>query len=391
MPLHGPEYETAKRIAFTGPEAVRAALGASAATRPELLYFLAGDQAASVRAAVAGNGATPPQADRLLAGDEDPAVRAVLGRKLAALAPELSREEQDRLSRLSWQTLCALVADAAVRVRAAIADAVAEMPDAPHALILRLAKDAEMPVAEPLIRLSPLLTEEDLLALVAAPAVPATVTAVARRPGISEAISDAIVARADHGSITALLENASAAIREATLDGLIAGAAEQAVWQAPLVQRPALSPQAIRALAEIVADRLLQVLANRPDLDPAVTAELRSRVAQRMASGQHRPDATETAFQEAAAEGDRARMIAILAEAAHQGIGAIHCAIELRSAKGLVALCWRAGFAPTTAVTAQVTLGQVATHALLHPPPEGGWPLAADEMGWQLDLLVNAG
>ena len=40
------------------------------------------------------------------------------------------------------------------------------MPDAPRDLILRLARDAAMEVAEPVIRFSPLLTEDDLLALI---------------------------------------------------------------------------------------------------------------------------------------------------------------------------------------------------------------------------------
>ena len=63
--------------------------------------------------------------------------------------------------------LAELVEDEAVRVRAAIADVVKDMPQAPRELILRLAHDSAVPVSEPVIRLSPLLTTEDLLALLA--------------------------------------------------------------------------------------------------------------------------------------------------------------------------------------------------------------------------------
>ena len=151
-------------------------------TQPELLYYLAGDGSPTVRGAVAGNAAAPAQTDWLLGKDADPAVRAALGRKLAPRAAALSIAD-DRLGAIAWQALCTLAEDVAIHVRAIIAEELKAMPDAPHGLILRLAGDAAMEVAEPVIRLSPMLSEEDLLALVAAPPVPNTLAAIARRPG----------------------------------------------------------------------------------------------------------------------------------------------------------------------------------------------------------------
>lgn len=222
-----PAYEAAKRVAGEGAEPDRAALAGGPGTPPELLYYLAGDAAFAVRAAVAANAGTPPQADRVLATDEDPRIRAILGRKGAGLAPSLGGGAQDRLRRLAWETLCRLAEDAAAVVRAMIAEEVKAMPDAPRDLVLRLARDTAMAVAEPVIRFSPVLTEADLLALVLGPPVPETVTAVARRPGLSEAVADAIAAAGDPEAVAALLGNPGAALREATLDALIAGAAER--------------------------------------------------------------------------------------------------------------------------------------------------------------------
>ena len=176
-----PSYEAAKRIVAEGTEAERIALASRPDAAPEILYFLAADGKLTVRAAVAANAATPAQADSMLAGDGDPRVRAVVGRKLAPRAPVLAGAK-DRLHTLAWSTLCELAADAAVMVRAVIAEELQAMPDAPRDLILRLARDAAMEVAAPVIRFSPLLTEDDLLALIEAPPVPETVTAVARRP-----------------------------------------------------------------------------------------------------------------------------------------------------------------------------------------------------------------
>src|SRR5207248_85745 len=133
-------------------------------------------------------------------------------------------------------------------------------------------------------RLSPLLTPEDLVALVSSPPAPETVTAVARRPHLAEAVSDAVAATADTAAIRSLLTNGSAAIREATLDSLIAQSAQHVEWHEPLVRRPLLPPHAARALSGIVATRLLEVLAERGDLDHELTEELRRRLTDRLST-----------------------------------------------------------------------------------------------------------
>jgi hypothetical protein len=393
-------YTEATRIARSGTEAERTALAARPGTAPELLYFLAGDSAVSVRAAVAANARTPPQADRILAADDDQRVRAILGRKLAGLAPLLGGQSQDRLQRIAWDTLCRLAADAAVMVRAMIADEVKAMPDAPRELILELARDVSMLVAEPVIRFSPLLTEEDLLTLVKAPPVPETLAAVARRPDIGERISDVIADSDDADAVTALLGNASAAIREATLDAVIARAGARIAWQEKLVARPSLPPRAAQALAHCVADHLLEALAARPELDRAQAAALREGLSRRLASGagakgadatvQAVPFSADQAFAAVAGGGDRGGIIRILSTRAGVTEDAVQRAVRLRSAKGLVSLCWKAGMTPRCALQAQTILAGIAPALAMGPTAEGGWPMRDDEMSWQIDMLVES-
>ncbi|TCZ59877.1 DUF2336 domain-containing protein [Roseicella aquatilis] len=383
-----PAYEDAKRLAAQGTEAERVALASSADAPPEILYFLACDGRLPVRAAVAANAATPAQGDSLLAGDGDPRVRAMVGRKLAPRAPQLAGAK-DRLRALAWKTLCDLAADTAVMVRAVIAEELQAMPDAPRDLILRLARDAAMEVAAPIIRFSPLLTEDDLLALVEAPPVPETVTAVARRPRLSERLSDAVATRAETGAITALLENDSAAIQERTLDTLIALAATRQDWQDRLVRRSGLPPRATLALAAVVVDHLLEPLASRTDLDPTLARVLRARVdlrLERRSSGQLPP---ELAFEEASLRGDQVTMLRLLADLAGVSARAVEHVAQLHSSKALVSLCWKAGFSPRCALAAQTVLGHIAPSAVLAPSPEGGWPLNEVEMHWQIELLVE--
>jgi len=382
-------YEAAKRVARGGDEAARTALAVRPTTPPELLYFLATDSVPLVRAAVAANAATPPQADRRLAEDADPRIRGLLGRKLAPLAPRLAFERQDRLRGVAWDTLLKLAADTAVSVRAIIADELKDLPDAPRELILRLAHDASMDVAEPVIRCSPVLTDDDLLRLVQQPPVWETVTAVARRPGLSEALTDAIVAAARPAAIAALLENSSAAIREATLDGLVADAAAHTGWQESLVARPVLSAAATHALATAIADHLLEKLASRPDLDPAVTALLQARIAKRLATAVPMAPPTKgaAAFLEASQQGDRHAMRRVLAKAAKVPPTLVERAERMRSPKALLGLAYAAGFSPALGLLSQTVLAGLSPQEAMPPTEAGGWPIGEDELRWQVEAL----
>ncbi|MBX9700567.1 MAG: DUF2336 domain-containing protein, partial [Acetobacteraceae bacterium] len=313
---------------------------------------------------------------------------------LAGLAPLLAGQSQDRLRRLAWETLCRLAADAALAVRAMIAEEVKAMPDAPRALVLQLARDVAMEVAEPVIRFSPLLTEADLLGLVSNPPVGETLAAVARRPAIGEAISDAIAATEDAEAVAALLENPSAAIREATLDAVIARAGAHLSWQERLVARPSLPPRAALALTQCVAEHLLEALAARPELTPEQAGLLRESVARRLAARDDSP-APETApgdraFAAVARGGNQAEAIRLLSHRAGVSEEAVQRAVRLRSSKGLVSLCWKAGMTPRCAVQAQTVLAGIAPALALGPSPDGGWQLREEEMAWQLGMLAEA-
>jgi uncharacterized protein (DUF2336 family) len=387
-------------------EARRVRLSADAHAGTDALLALANDRSVTVRAALALNPASPPKVARALARDPDERVRILLARRLAALMPGLAAAEQARLQQETYETLTALVADAAVRVRAAVADVLKDMPQAPHPLILQLAQDPAVMVSAPIIRFSPMLTTDDLLALIANASAPGTVAAVAGRSGINTQVSDAIAATADSAAIRALLCNHTAQIREATLDALVASAADHQEWHEPLVRHPMLPPRAARALADIVTAHLLEVLGQRADLPPSVAAELHSRLAARLdaaAPVRHEPtvdDAlaeahalaragrlNEDAALEAARRGDTRLAAALLAVAAGMPVSVVDRAASLRSAKGLVSLAWKAGFSMRVGAAMQTLLGRLGPEATLPAGPGDGFPLAIEEMRWQLDFL----
>ena len=415
MTLNG-ETATATRARqqnSASDEAMRVRLGASAETAPEILVVLASDTTVTVRAAVAINLATPPAVDALLASDADERVRTLLARKLGALVPSLSPDRRDALREQACATLAMLVEDEAVRVRAAIADVVKELPTAPRELILRLARDVALSVSEPVIQLSPLLTLEDLLALVTSPPAQCTALAVARRPKLPEILCDAIAATNRTDAIAAMLANGSAAIREATLDALVGRAHEHQTWHEPLVRRPTLSAKAARTLSDIVTNQLLGVLAGRADLEPNLARTIHHRLTERLHSergmfsqsaetvpqtpvaiARHLQDQNkldEAALLAATHRGEARLACAMIAVAGDIPVAVVERAATLRSTKGLISLIWKAGFSMRVAPPVQLLLARVAPAALLNDTSQNGFPLSLEEMRWQIDFLMRTG
>ena len=357
-------------------EATRVRAGANTRASEEMLLRLAEDPSPMVRATIALNPAAPDQVVTILARDADERVRVFLARRLAAMVPTLSGNEQARLRDKTYETLLMLVADEAERVRAVVAEELQSMPNAPRELILRLALDRSVMVCEPVLLFSPMLTPTDLVALATAEPAHFRGAIIARRPNIPESVSDAIAGSANNLTIQALLSNQSAQIREATLDALAERASEHpdwhSDWHAPLVRRPTLSAKAAQALSEVVAAHLLDVLAQRADLDPRLRRTLHARLAARLArpalgqswtvQGAHTGLATEHVLLEALRQGDVRLATETLALAATVKVSVIEHVSALRSAKGLVSLVWKAGFSMRGGAAVQSLLARL-------PPP----------------------
>jgi len=391
-------------------EAARVRLGAAPDTAPDVLRSMACDPSVTVRAAVAMN-PVAGDADHLLAQDQDERVRTLLARKLASLLPGLAAVERDALRERALATLHRLVSDEAVRVREAIASVLKDIPEAPRSIILQLARDSETQVFDPVVRLSPLLGSDDLLALLAGSPARDVAISVAARPGLPEEVADAVAKSHNVPAVTALLANSTAAIREATLDMLAAAGAPHEAWHEPLVARPRLSERAARALSGYVAADLLEVLAGRADLTVALARHLRERLDARLnptaPRGRSDPDIDqamqeaqrmavegrldETALLAAVHRGEARMATAILALAADVPASVVDRATTPRSAKGLIALVWKAGFTMQVAVPLQTLLARLNSSAIIRPAPGGGFPLAVDEMRWKIDVLRDMG
>lgn len=271
-------YEQEKEVARHPDAVVRKDLAGRQDARPEILYFLAADPSSDVRRAVAENPTSPRQAKQLLATDSDDEVRLVLAHKIGRLVPDLDSMEASQLQELTIDILTTLAQGQLPLVRQVIAEEIKNATQVPKSIVAKLARDVEAVVSAPVLQYSVLLTDDDLLEVVAGARQPAVLASVARRTQLSPAVCDAIVATGDEGSIASLLANHGAQIREDTLDRVIEAAPAHQPWHQPLVRRPTLSAPAVRRIAGFVAAALLDELAARSDLDSETERYVRQRV-----------------------------------------------------------------------------------------------------------------
>lgn len=405
-------YEEARELAGHQDPAVRATLAAHPEVRPEILYFLSEDKSAEVRREVAANPATPPQAHPTLAADQDEQVRASLAAKIARLAPGLSAHEQDRLRRATYDALEVLARDNIAKVREILSEALKDVANAPPEVIRRLARDAEIAVAAPVLQFSPVLTDDDLLDVIADSPVAGALAAISKRSTVNVRVADAIAATDDTDAIAVLLANPSAQIREETLDRLADRAADIETWHQPLCQRPKLPPRTAAKLARFVAANLLQALAARHDLDRDAAVAVAAQVAKRLDEMETAPpkraeprksndeaatlirvrqlrergQLDESTVDTALSGNDPTFVICALAVLAELPVGLVRKTVATQSAKGIVAIAWKGGLSVTLAEQLQTKLLRLPPSRLLRGH-DGTFPLAADEMTWQLEFL----
>jgi uncharacterized protein (DUF2336 family) len=370
---------------------------------PDVLHYLATHGAPATRAAVAANLVAPAATNRLLADDEDEDVRAELAAKIARLMPGLSARESSHVFALTIETLECLARDAAVRVRAILAEEIKSLDCIPHNIVLRLAHDLSTVVAAPILQYSPLLSDTDLMEIIACGQVQEVLTAIAKRRPVSEPVSDRLVQSLDVSAVAALLVNPDANIRKDTLDRIVDQAEEISAWHMPLSLRADLSARAIRRIAALVGASILERLAARNDLSEAtrthLNRELRARLAEPpvpadtispadMVAAARKDGRLDGLFVEQAAQaGQREVVVLALAQLANITEQTVKKILAAGGAKPIVSLVWHTHLSMRVAFKIQTFIMKLPTRDIL--PARGGvsFPLSKEEMRWHLNYF----
>jgi uncharacterized protein (DUF2336 family) len=417
--LHGQKvtYEQARDLLDHPDVEIRRALAARDDLEPEIIYYLANDPDTEVRRLVARNDASPAKASLLLAADDSDDVRCEVAERLGRLVPGLPHDQTERTWRTVHQALNLLARDQLPRVRRALAEALKTLPDAPRDVICKLARDRDSSVAVPVLEFSPVLTDDDLIEVIKASPLTASLAAISRRVNVGEEVSKAIVGSGDTEAIAALLRNQSAQIREETLDLIIDAAPAYPTWHDPLVHRQKLAGKAALRIAEFVAESLLKQLAARQDFDSATTAALTHMVKKRLGAEQHAsavdelaqaldPEALALAARQAtgfhakgklttegvmriAEEGLSSMVIAALAQRARLDVQVVAEVVRSASAKGMLAVAWAGDFSADDAVILQIKVARIPPADVIKPRA-GVIDAAQSELEWQLGLFKDA-
>lgn len=200
----------------------------------------------------------------------DVAVRTETARHVGALlsTPTLSASER----RTALAILERLVQDVEQEVREALAVHVARCALLPPELARKIAEDVDA-VALPFLRVSPALSDADLVAIIAAGNVSKQV-AIAARPSVSPGVTEVLIGTGRPSVVTALLENDGAAITEAGYHTIMDEYEEDDRVQRLMVARPALPLAIAERLIAVVSETLRERLVENHALPSQVADEL---------------------------------------------------------------------------------------------------------------------
>ncbi len=397
-------YEEARAALETHAHRARHFLAGQSEIEPEILYYLAGDQAVEVRRSVAANPATPQKANQVLARDSDDDVRCELAKKIGRLVPGLDPHEAHRVRELAIEVMERLANDSLPRVRAILAEEIKSARNVPAHIVRRLAHDLELIVSAPILEYSPLLSDDDLVEIIAGARVEGKLSAIARRASVGAAVSDAVVASLDVSAVAALLTNPNAQIREDTLDRIIENAAEVEAWHLPVVLRADLSVRAVRRIAGFVASALVAQLQARSGLDEETAALLAKRARERIEVESLSEDAgavearAAAAVQEAVNEGrlddefvlaaidsgDRRLVACAMSCLARMPKPIVDRILLSQSGKAITALVWRAQLSMRVAVKIQTALAHLSSSKVILAREGVHFPLSPEEIAWHL-------
>jgi uncharacterized protein (DUF2336 family) len=252
------------------------------------------------------------------------------------------------------------------------------------------------------VEYSPLLSDTDLIEIIATAKVDEVISAVARRKPVNAEVADAIVASLDIPAISTLLANPHASVREKAMDSIVEQAEKIEALQQPLTMRSDLSKRAIWRLASFVGANLIEQLMMRYGLDEEIKLQLNKELRARLQED-HPAESTpldrartdvaavlaagklDEAFVDSCANaGQRDAVVLSLAALAKVPEATVRKIIQSGSAKPVIALVWHAGLSMRVAFKIQSFVMKLTAKELLPARAGVHFPMTEDEMRWHL-------
>jgi uncharacterized protein (DUF2336 family) len=200
----------------------------------------------------------------------------------AEVAEKVSREiDSASLSqaelRIAHDIVRIMAQDAELAVRQALSQSLRSARQLPHDVGLRLARDVEA-VALPILVSSPVLTDEDLVALVNGGSS-AKQEAIAGREDVSERVAESLVQEGSEAAVARLMGNAGANLTETSLGTAIDRFPDSEPVKTNIVHRANLPVTVAERLVVMVSEMLQSYLVRHHELPASLATDvvLRSR------------------------------------------------------------------------------------------------------------------
>ncbi|MCC5995008.1 MAG: DUF2336 domain-containing protein [Oceanicaulis sp.] len=202
------------------------------------------------------------------AGDEE--ARALAARKVCAryAGPGLTEDERA----LGAEIVRVLAQDAAELVRRALSVTLQRSPHLPADVARQLAADIDS-IALPIIAGSPVLADEDLIAIVRDGA-PRRQVAVAARESVSESVTAEIAEHGASEAVSILAANSGAAFNSGAYASVFRRFSHSPHVLERFIERSALPLEVTEKLVACISDQALQRLVARHALPPQLAVEL---------------------------------------------------------------------------------------------------------------------
>ena len=243
---------------------------------------------------------TRTDVERLLQ-DPSPDTRAAMVAKLARTIERTSLTPEQQT--LALDIVQAMAHDASVIVREALSANLKSSKHLPRSVALALARDIDA-VALPILESTVVLDDEDLVDLVRT--VPESKqTAIARRSGLSERVTDALIETDNHVVVRTVVANNGAALSESTLTRVVERYGDAADIHTPLTYRSHLPLTVAERLVAKVSDQLKEYLVTHHELSGDTASELVLRARERATVNLIGPHSTEEDLDKLVAQLDR--------------------------------------------------------------------------------------
>jgi len=229
-----------------------------------------------------------------LALDKSLEGRRTLTATIGDLFGEEDRVLTERERALMTDILNKLIHECEMAVRRDLSERLAQAPNPPHDLILRLAND-EIEVAQPILKRSAVLHDAELIEIIRHRTQQHQL-AIAMRRTLSEHVTDALVETGNVDVIKTLLENQDARISEATMLYLAEESRQVDSYQEPLIKRKDLGPEIAERMYLWVSAALREYILESYELHPTVLDDQLEHIPHELSSNreEHRADAAES-------------------------------------------------------------------------------------------------